>query len=465
MRAVAVGVALGLVVVAGVGGVAAQSAGVDQEVTVLTLREALERASQFNPQYRQALNRMELEGPQRREAWGAFLPDLRVSYGTSQRFSRQRTAVDFFGNPIDNEVIRTITTSNSSHSASAGLDLFRGGERFHGFQRAQAQARVERLSAERDLNTVLAEVQGHFVVAQRQKARLAVEEELLVSRERDYQVAEQRFELASIGRSDLYAANLDLEQQRLAVREARGQAEKAMLALRRAIGDRSLRLVDVDQQLPQPFDPVGLDVAALVQRAVEQSPRVGAAEAARSVTQSELGSARASRWPSLSLNSNFYGGASGSERSALFDLDTGDFYATFGLNVSIPLFTRFQTSRQIASASVNLRNAGEEVRAAELQLEEEVTGAYVDLETAWANVRLQETVLEVARERLRIVEEEYRLATKGIEDLRAAIREEAEAQRDLVQQRFEFAAALLQLHTAAGIVAEEAGLSTTREQD
>ena len=464
MRGVVVGVVLGLAALPG-GRVAAQAAASEQEAAVLTLREALERATQFNPQYRQALNRMELEGPQRREAWGAFLPDLSVSYGTSQRFSRQRTAVDFFGNPIDNEVIQTITSSNSSHGASAGLVLLRGGERFHAFQRARAQARVDRLSAERDLNTVLAEVQGQFLIAQRQKARLAVEEELLVSRERDYQVAEQRFELASIGRSDLYAATIDLEQQRLAVREARGQVRKAMLALRRAIGDRSLRLVDVDQQLPQPFDPVGLDVDALVQRAVQHSPRVGAAEAARAVTQSELGSAKASRWPSLSMNSNFYGGASGPERTALFDFDTGDFYATFGLSVSIPLFTRFQTSQQIASASVSLRNAGEEVRAAELLLEEEVTGAYVDLETAWANVRLQETVLEVASERLRIVVEEYRLATKGIEDLRAAIREEAEAQRDLVQQRFEFAAALLRLHEAAGIVAEEAGLGTAREQD
>lgn len=135
------------------------------------------------------------------------------------------------------------------------------------------------------------------------------------------------------------------------------------------------------------------------------------------------------------------------------------------LTVSIPLFTRFETSRQIASASVDLRNAEEQVREAEIHLEQQVRGTHMDLETAWANVRFQETVLDVARQRLRIVEEEYRLASKGIEDLRAAIREEATAQRDLVEQHVAFAEALVGLCEAAGMVAVEAGLESTHDQN
>ena len=462
----ATAITLGLVVaIAGVDSGGAQSVVADQGVTVLTLRDALERAAQFNPRYRQALNRMELEGPQRRQAWGAFLPDLRVGYGTSQRFSRQATAVDFFGNPIDNEVTRTVTTSSSSQSASVDFDLFRGGERFHAFDLARAQARADRLSAENELNTVLADVQRQFLVAQSQKARLAVEEEILAGRERDYQVAERRFELAAIGRSDLYAANLDLEQQRVAVGEARSQVDKAMFALRRAIGDPSLRLLGVEQELPEPFDPANLGLETLVTSAMQQSPAVGAAEATRAMAQSELGTAKASRWPTLSITSSFYRSGSGSERAALFDLAPQDFYGTLGFNVSIPVFTRFQTSQRIASASVELRNAGEQVRERELELDEQVNIRYADLQAAWANVGLQETVLEVASARLRILNEEYRLATKSIEDLRTAVREEATARRDLVEQRFTFAEALLGLYEAAGMVAVVAGLEIARDQN
>lgn len=463
--AVVVGAAVGLVVVGGVGGVAAQAASGDQEVTVLTLREALERAARFNPQYRQALNRMELEEPQRRQAWGAFLPDLSVSYGTGQSFSRERTALDFFGNPIENPVFETVSYSSSGQGVTLGLDLFRGGQRFHLYDRARAQARVDLLSARRELNAILAEVQRHFLVAQRQKARLAVEEQLLAARESDFEVARRLFELATVGRSDLLGAELDLESQRVAVTDYRGQVEQARLALRRAIGDPAMGVADVEQQFPEPFDPASLDVEELVAAAVREGPAVGAAEAARSVSRSQLGSAKATRWPSLSLNSGFSRDSFGLERAALFDFNPEDMAGYLRLSVSIPVFRRFETSQQIAGAEVDLRNAGEDVRSAELDVEERVRASYVELETAWANVRQREVALEVAGERLRIVQEEYRLATRSIEELRTAIRDEATAQRDAVDQRFAFALALLDLHEAAGIVAQEAELDTTREQD
>ncbi len=464
MRGVVLAAMVGLAVGWG-GELGAQSSGSGREVTVLTLQEALERAARFNPQYRQALNRMELEGPQRRQALGAFLPDLSINYGTGQSFSRERTALDFFGNPIENPTFETVTYSSSGQGASVGLELFRGGQRFHLYGRARAQARVDRLSAQRDLNTILAEVQRHYLLAQRLTARLVVEEELLVARESDYEVTRRLFELATVGRSDLKGAELDLETQRATVTDYRGQVEKAMLALRRAIGDPALQVTEVEQQFPEPFDPASLNVAELVATAVQDNPAVGAAQAARSVSQSQLGSARASRWPTLSLNSGFQRDSFGLEQAALFDWNPEDVNGYLRLSVSIPLFRRFETSQQIASADVDLRNAGEELRRTELELEEQVRGAYVDLETAWANVRQRDIAAEVASERLRIVQEEYRLATKSIEELRTAIREEAAAQRDAVDQRFVFAEALRVLYEAAGIVAREAGLNTAREQD
>ena len=89
---------------------AAQSRLQDQEVTVLTLQDALRRAAEHNPEYRQALNRLELEGPQRRQALGAFLPDFSVSYGTGQNMQRELSWVDFDGTPITNPEPRTVTT-------------------------------------------------------------------------------------------------------------------------------------------------------------------------------------------------------------------------------------------------------------------------------------------------------------------------------------------------------------------
>ena len=98
-----------------------------------------------------------------------------------------------------------------------------------------------------------------------------------------------------------------------------------------------------------------------------------------------------------------------------------------------------------------------------LEVEESIRSRYLDLETAWENVLQRERALEVASERLAVVREEYLLANKGIEELRGAIREQANARREEVAQRFTFATALLALYEELGIVAQEAGIDLPTE--
>ncbi len=458
-------VAAASAVSAGVEPLKAQEMRGGDEVTVLTLEDALRRASDYNPQYRQAVNRMDLAGPQQREALGAFLPDLSFSYGTGHSFTRQTTAQDIFGQPVPNPEVRTITRSSSSQSATMGIQLFRGGSRFHQLGQARAQARVDRLSASRELNSILAEVQRQFLIAQRQKAALEVELELLAARERDVELSTRLFELASIGRSDLLATELDLEAQRLSVNTARANFQKGLLALRKAIGDPALESFDVEQRQPEPFDPASLDVNGLVALALRESPRVGEADAAMAVSRAALNSQKADRWPTLSLNADIGGSTYGDERTALFNFVPDGGGGGLRLSVSIPVFRRFATSRAIAAADVDLRNANETRRQTELDLEEQIRARYVDLEAAWASLRERTRRLEIATERLGIVQEEYRLATKSIEDLRAAIRDEASALRDALDQRFEFAGALVGLYEAAGVVGREAGIGTLPEMN
>ena len=453
------------IVLAGGQRVGAQQMASDGEVTVLTLQDALVRAAEYNPQYRQAVNRMDLAEPQRREALGRFLPDLSLSYRTGQNFRRESTALDFFGNPLENPEVNTITSSSTNQSASLGVQLFSGGSRFHQLGQARAQAHADRLSASRELNSILAEVQRQFLVAQRQKARLEVEMELLAARERDVELSTSLFELASIGRSDLLATELELEGQRLSVNTAQANFRKGLLALRKAIGDPALAALDVERRQPESFDPADLDVDGLVDLALRESPTVGAANATLEVRRAALNGQRSDRWPTLSLSTSISRGSFGPDRTELFAFDPEDFNGGLSLSVSIPVFSRFTTSRAIAAADVDLRNANETLRQTELDLEEQIRARYVDLETAWASLAERTRRLEIATERLGIVEEEYRLATKSIEDLRAAIREEASALRDALDQRFEFAGALLGLYEAAGIVGQEAGIDTSLDRN
>ena len=464
---------VGMLVWGGGRGAVAQEKPGDEGVTVLTLQEALTRATQFNSSYRQALNQLELQSHPQRQWWANFLPTLDLFYSTNYNVDRRPSWVGLDGTPIQNPEPQTIRRSSSVHEAQIRFNLLNGGQRFHEFKRTRAEVRRSRVGAERELNATLAEVQRLYLAAQQKQAQLAVEEALLADREVEFGEEQKRFELLAIERSALLGAQLDLEGQRVAVRTARGELDKALLALRTAIGDPGLGAVEIEPQPPAPFDPSTLDLAELVARAGRESPRVASAEAEVAVQQAILNSEKAWRWPTISLNTNVGGSTNGQDRTELFGFDTDTDRFRFDANVAVsfaipiadalPIFDGFQKSYNVASAVMTLRNAEATFQQTMLQLDESIQSRYVDLDTAWANVRQQARAREVATERLALVREQYLLATKTIDALRTAIRDEATERRNEVNRRFEFATALLSLHEEVGIVAQEAGIGLPTE--
>lgn len=463
----------GLVVLWGLGGgagLAAQEADGGDGVTVLTLQDALVRASQSNSQYRQALNQLELGNHPRQRWWANLMPNLGLSYSTGLGLRRQPYYVDFEGRPTEVADVRTVTSSSYNQGGSVSLTLDPG-QRYYEFRQTQAQARQNRTSAEQRLNATLAAVQRLYLDAQNSQAQLEVEEALLADRQVDLAAEQRRFELLRASRSDLLSGELDLENQRIRVRTAQGAVDKALLALRTAIGDPELGAVRIEREPPAPFDPSTLDLAELVVRAGRESPSVIAAESDLAVQRAALNSAKALNWPSVTVSTTVGSGAYGEEYTELFGarFDDVEINGSANLRVSVPLtnilpiFDGFAKSYSIASQAMSLRNAEMSYQQTMLEVEESIRSRYLDLETAWENVLQRERALEVASERLAVVREEYLLANKGIEELRGAIREEANARREEVAQRFTFATALLALYEELGIVAREAGIGLPTE--
>ena len=195
----------------------------DPGVRVLTLQEALTLATEHNPQYRQEINRLELLGTRSRQAWAAFLPNVSVDYSTGQYFQRQTSYRDFVGRPTEN---LNPTWVNSSY-ADAGLilsyDIFDGGRRLLDRERIHADIRSTRLNARVALDGILAQVQNRFLSVLREKARVALESELLADRESDLQLTERRFELALDRRDDLLARELGCRAATCGAEGGRGE--------------------------------------------------------------------------------------------------------------------------------------------------------------------------------------------------------------------------------------------------
>ncbi len=422
-----------------------------QVTEALTAERAFELAREGNPQYRSALNSLDLAGPQARQAWGAFLPSLSIGANTRGGFVRQLVGTDDFGNPIPNPNAQTRYNSGSGQNLSVTIPIFEGGRRFHELGGTRARSEALRWAAEAELLRAISAVERDFFEAQRQQELVTLEEELLAEVRRDLDATQRLFRLAARGRSDVLGGELAVQQQELSVRNAEAERSKALLGLRATLGASAQRFESVAPVPLGIFDPESLDVETLVADAVRTNASVRGAEANEAAAVAASKGARARRWPSVTMSGGLSRAAFGPDGTSLFDLSPSDQSSgSLSVGISLPLFQQFQTSFQIAQADVDRRNAAETTRQRRLETERDVRSAWIDLVSARSQVESTANALDIADERLRLVREEYRLAGKSFEDLQAALRAAAQARRDGVNARYGFVNARIALEEAVG---------------
>ena len=405
----------------------------------LTIERAFEIVAESNPEYRQALNSLDIAGPQSRQAWGAFLPNLNLELGTSYRFVENRVGTDDFGNPIENPNAERRWNSGSNQGIGASITVFEGGRRFSELSQASAQNEALEWTARATLSRVSATVAREFYQALRTRELLGLERDLLESARRDLEVTQRLFEIAVRTQAELLGTELEVRTAEAAVRTAEIERLRAIEALRVTLGEPSRDLANgLEGAPPALVDLAWLDVDALVDQAVTMHPTLRASGADQRAAEAALGAARSSRWPSISLSTSLGRSAFGPQTDFLFD-PSPDQSRGGGLviNASIPLFSRFATSYQVAQAEIQLLNAREAQTLERLRVQQRVRDAARDLEMAFDFVDLRTDQLALAERRLELVREEYQLGTADFDALQNAVEAAASARRLELNARYD----------------------------
>lgn len=430
---------------------AAGPVGAAQEPPLLTLGEALERARLHNPSYRAVQNELRLSKVERELAVGQFLPTLSFSVSTGASLNRQLVSTDVFGIPVANPITEWRTSSSASQSLLGRISLWDWGGRFRGLAAQKARAKAREAAVTAASRTLRATVVRRYRAAQNQLALQAVEADLLKNRLLELETTRRRFELAGAGRVDVLIAELQVREQESRIEEIKGQLEAALLALRTAIGDETLTAFRVCNALPDPFDPSPLDEEDLVARALASSPVLLEQESGLNVMRAELANARSSRWPSISMGFSATQSSFGDQLTSVFDL-LPDRSRTGGVSfgITVPLFPRLDTKASVVQAEVQLANAQERLREAQLRVVEEVRSRFIALKTAHRSYLMAVQSRSIAQERLALAREQYRLGTRTFTELQQDIEAAARAERQVIDQLFALERALTNLEEVVG---------------
>ena len=120
------------------------------------------------------------------------------------------------------------------------------------------------------------------------------------------------------------------------------------------------------------------------------------------------------------------------------------------LTISIPLWGNFQQPLQVSRAKAQQQDLQESVRARALQVQTEVSQAYLTVATAYRTTAIQDTNRAAARDGLQLATERYRVGSGTFFELLDAQVAALRAETDYVNSVFDYHKALAALEAAVG---------------
>lgn len=423
-------------------GAGAQPVGATTGRTGWTLTQCIDHALEHNIGIKQTENRRRQQDLQLNTDRWSRLPSVDASAGQNFSFGRGLTA--------DNTYTNT-NTSSTSFSVGASVPLFTG-------MRIANSIRLGRLNLE-------------AATADLEKARNDVRVQVAQA----YVQALYDMEVESVARRQVAIDSMQVE--RLRAMERQGKASPAELSLQeatlaqsrltatQAAGNRSLSLLALSQLLELPsaegFSIAVPDTASAMARAaglpsadavyadaMGTMPEVKAEELRLRGTEYTIKVAQAALYPQLSLSAglgtNYYR-TSGFKAESFASQMRNNFSLYVGLNLSVPLFNRFQTRNSVRSARIDRQTQA-------LQLENVKKGLYKEIQTACQNARNAGARYESCSMALRSGEDAFRLAEAKYENGKATITEFNEAKNNLMKAQSDLAQARYECIYQAAIV-------------
>ena len=416
----------------------------------LTLADAIAIARERSPDLAQARHSLRASGAQVSAGVGAFLPTLTAQLNFSGSDSRTVTGQDTIGRPIPLPQPIGFQSSSSSQGLFTSLTLFNGLSSVRNYGAAKAgytAAEANELSVR---TRVDAETTRRFYDAVRTRQLIALEQRLLQSAREQRDNTARLFRTASATQEDLLGAESDVASQELQLARTQGDADKAVLAVREQLALVEPVEFEIEGDLPRAWDPASLEVDSLVALAERVHPEMARLDAAARAAHLRASASRGGYWPTVRLGASLSRSVTARSYDALFTLNPQNRTLGFNITFDWPLFQGFQTRAQVSQASAEALNAEESLRAARLARDREVRAALIDLENAYQGVAIAERAAELSNERLRLSRERYAIGGISFANLQIVIDRAAQAERQVINARYAFAASAVTLDERVG---------------
>jgi outer membrane protein len=454
----------------------------------LTLDQAISIARENNPVFLSTKNNLRTAEAQVRTAYGALLPssnfNLRSSYNQGGTQYVQGVALP--------------STDSYVSNYSIGLNYSIGAAALY----APTAAKANRAASEADINNqaelLRSTVTTQYIQALESAAQAAVNDTLVQSAQGQLELVNAKMKVGAGTIVDVRAAEVALGQAQVAALTSHNQAQIDKLRLFQTMGVPANLDVELTTDFPLAQPSFALD--SLIALAHQVNPDLRARRSRLTASQAQVKVAKSQYLPSLSISTGYgaqafgytdanvlaasaQANAAASARSCMVNdsirvgaglapktcgsgVLTADELAAirssnkpfsfqkapYGVSVglSLPLFNNFQREANVEQQQVLRDNAANDLRARNLQLNTDVTQAYLTLVAQAKTVELQTQNAAKAAEDLAAAQERYKVGAATFLDVTVARGIFEKAQIDRVTAIYEYHKAFANLENAVG---------------
>ncbi|CUU00738.1 outer membrane protein [Candidatus Thermokryptus mobilis] len=418
---------------------------------VLTLNDCVKIALENNTEIKRAEYSVQSQSASVLQAYGVFLPNLNLS-GNWNRTRRESDLTFIPG--LGTVPFRTSQTLNSfSTSVSTSILLFNGFANFASLSRARSSYLSADYNLRRTMQTVVFQTQQLYLNVLRNKQLLKVAQDNLKRSQRQLERILEANRVGSVSLADVYKQEVQVGNDELQLIRTQANYDKAKADLLVYLG-----LIPTDEyEFEDPSIQLEIDTtefSALRERIKNLDELIAVALDRRPDYRGSISNLNSARSGVTVAMSGYMPTVSA---SAVFNLNSNEFKTLpnnrsigWGINISFPIFDRFQLQTQVQQAKINVKNAEVQLEQVKRQITADVKKAILDIESAMKQLEVAQRQVKSAELDLKTAEEKYNIGAGTLLDLLIATANYTSAISAQVNAVYDYIIAKAQLQYALG---------------
>jgi outer membrane protein len=400
----------------------------------ITLEQAIEIALENNIQLQQAENLMGIQDANVRSAQADFLPNLNVGISGSRSTGRQF-------NP-EVAAIRETTQKGLSGQISSNVVVFDGLRNIYTLRAAQNNRLTAEENIQRQRENVIFNTATSFLTVILDEELLSVAQENLETSRKQLELVKAQVEVGMRPMVELYNQEATVADNEFQVVQSESRLSVAKLQLTRVLG--------IDPLQDYEFVTPGIDDANLtmtnyslpdlIEQAFANRSDVRSSELQINTAASNLRIARGAYLPTISLNASLSGNYSDQiQQIGFYDQFTDlNRRTSVGFNVQIPIFNRYNTTRQVQLSRIEYKNALLDFESKKLEVYQEIRQAYNDYLISAKQLETTERALIAAEKAFETEQERFRIGSSTLIQLSLANTQYVTASSRRIQAVYQF---------------------------